>query len=85
MNPTWVNLLLLIVWSSVGRPRVKQVVGMTVRPEQLKTNLMLMLIFALKIWYNPLLRWNKTHYGGIKTINVSPKKVWKPDLYLYNK
>ena len=36
-------------------------------------------------WHNPLLTWNASEFGDIKTINVDPKKVWKPDLYLYNK
>lgn len=36
-------------------------------------------------WNNHLLRWNASHYGGIKSINVDPKMVWLPDIVLYNK
>jgi len=35
-------------------------------------------------WHNHLLRWNSSEYGGIKTINVSPKLVWLPDIVLHN-
>ncbi|PFX29873.1 neuronal acetylcholine receptor subunit alpha-3-like isoform X1 [Stylophora pistillata] len=35
-------------------------------------------------WNNHLLRWNASHYGGIKSINVDPKLVWLPDIVLYN-
>ncbi|XP_078360137.1 neuronal acetylcholine receptor subunit alpha-3-like isoform X1 [Oculina patagonica] len=35
-------------------------------------------------WNNHLLRWNSSHYGGIKSINVDPKLVWLPDIVLYN-
>ncbi|KAM7450867.1 hypothetical protein ABFA07_001558 [Porites harrisoni] len=36
-----------------------------------------------QIWFNPLLAWNSSEFGGLKTINVSPKKVWLPDIVLY--
>ena len=38
-----------------------------------------------QIWNNPLLAWNSTEFGGLKSINVSPKKVWLPDIVLYEK
>lgn len=38
-----------------------------------------------QIWFNPLLAWNSSEFGGLKTINVSPKKVWLPDIVLYEK
>ena len=38
-----------------------------------------------QIWFNPLLTWNSSEFGGLKTINVSPKKVWLPDIVLYEK
>ncbi|XP_048583820.1 neuronal acetylcholine receptor subunit alpha-9-like isoform X2 [Nematostella vectensis] len=37
-----------------------------------------------QIWYNPLLTWNVTEYGGLKTINVSPTIIWLPDIVLYD-
>jgi len=35
-------------------------------------------------WHNPYLIWNGSNYGGIDAINVDAKKVWKPDIFLYN-
>ncbi|KAK3727962.1 hypothetical protein QZH41_015910, partial [Actinostola sp. cb2023] len=35
-------------------------------------------------WFNPHLSWNVTEFGGLKTINVSPKNVWLPDIVLYD-
>lgn len=32
-----------------------------------------------------MLGWNKSDYGGIKSVNVDPSKVWIPDVILYNK
>jgi len=29
--------------------------------------------------------WNASSFGGIKEINVKAQKVWRPDIYLYNK
>ena len=36
-------------------------------------------------WHNPYLMWNGSNFGGINAINVDAKKVWKPDIFLYNK
>lgn len=33
-------------------------------------------------WYNHLLTWNKTEFGGIDTINISPYLLWIPDIVL---
>ena len=29
--------------------------------------------------------WNGSNFGGINAINVDAKKVWRPDIFLYNK
>ncbi|XP_048577598.1 neuronal acetylcholine receptor subunit alpha-10-like isoform X2 [Nematostella vectensis] len=42
-------------------------------------------IFIRQAWLNPFLKWNASAFGGITTINVDPKRIWKPDIYLYNK
>ena len=42
-------------------------------------------ILLPQVWHNPFLTWNKSHYGDIGQINVHPKKVWKPDIFLYTK
>ncbi|XP_031567053.1 neuronal acetylcholine receptor subunit alpha-2-like isoform X2 [Actinia tenebrosa] len=41
-------------------------------------------VWIRQSWNNHLLRWNSSHYGGIKSINVDPKLVWLPDIILYN-
>ncbi|XP_058943436.1 neuronal acetylcholine receptor subunit alpha-10 isoform X3 [Pocillopora verrucosa] len=41
-------------------------------------------IWVRMAWNNHLLKWNASEYGGIKTINLSPHKVWLPDIVLHN-
>ena len=43
------------------------------------------LLLPFQKWKNPFLAWKPEDYNGIKSINVDPKLVWKPDLVLYNK
>ena len=43
------------------------------------------LFICPQIWYNPLLAWNSSEYGGLTAINVAPKNVWLPDIVLYEK
>ena len=43
------------------------------------------LFFYGQIWHNPLLKWNSSKFGGLESINVSPRKVWLPDIVLYEK
>lgn len=38
-----------------------------------------------KKWRNPLLQWNASEYGGIKSIQTSADKVWVPDILMYYK
>lgn len=42
-------------------------------------------VLFIQVWVNPLLRWNVSDYGGITEINIDADKLWKPDIYLYNK
>ncbi|CAJ0936104.1 unnamed protein product, partial [Mesorhabditis belari] len=35
-------------------------------------------------WYDFQMKWNPVFFGGIKTIRVSPEKVWIPDIVLFN-
>ena len=35
-------------------------------------------------WNNPYLTWNQSDYGNIDFIVVNPKKIWHPDIELYN-
>eukprot|EP00794_Sanderia_malayensis_P018036 gene18036-19842_t len=35
-------------------------------------------------WYDYQLKWNPADHGGITAINISPKLIWTPDIFLYN-
>ncbi|CAH3023462.1 unnamed protein product [Porites evermanni] len=35
-------------------------------------------------WHDPWLSWDPAKYNGLKSINISPNLVWKPDIILYN-
>ena len=37
-----------------------------------------------QIWVNPLLTWNRKDFNNISSININRKKVWLPDIVLYN-
>eukprot|EP00794_Sanderia_malayensis_P013706 gene13706-15135_t len=41
-------------------------------------------VFMRQSWFNPVLAWNKTQFNNISSINVRPKKLWLPDIVLYN-
>jgi len=41
-------------------------------------------VFMRQVWHNPILAWNNTKFKSIKSINVRPKKLWLPDIVLYN-
>lgn len=38
----------------------------------------------LQAWFDPELRWNKSGYGWIDEISLSPDDVWVPDTVLLN-
>lgn len=35
-------------------------------------------------WDNPMMSWNKSEFGGLDLIHVDSKRVWVPDIFLYN-
>ncbi|XP_028411391.1 neuronal acetylcholine receptor subunit alpha-10-like isoform X2 [Dendronephthya gigantea] len=39
--------------------------------------------FSIK-WKDVSLQWKKEKYGGVKAIHLTPNRIWKPDLTLYN-
>lgn len=45
----------------------------------------LMYLSLSKKWHNPLLQWNASEYGDIKSIQTSADKVWVPDILMYYK
>ncbi|XP_059487020.1 neuronal acetylcholine receptor subunit alpha-7 isoform X5 [Neocloeon triangulifer] len=35
-------------------------------------------------WNDYNLRWNESEYGGVKDLRITPTKLWKPDVLMYN-
>ncbi|XP_050313459.1 neuronal acetylcholine receptor subunit alpha-7 isoform X4 [Anthonomus grandis grandis] len=35
-------------------------------------------------WTDYNLRWNESEYGGVKDLRITPNKLWKPDVLMYN-
>nr|XP_023023892.1 neuronal acetylcholine receptor subunit alpha-7-like [Leptinotarsa decemlineata]AJZ68868.1 nicotinic acetylcholine receptor alpha 6 [Leptinotarsa decemlineata] len=35
-------------------------------------------------WNDYNLRWNESDYGGVKDLRITPNKLWKPDVLMYN-
>lgn len=48
-----------------------------------KNQILISSAWVRQIWHNPLLKWNSSKFGGLESINVSPRKVWLPDIVLY--
>ncbi|XP_064629772.1 neuronal acetylcholine receptor subunit alpha-7-like [Lineus longissimus] len=36
------------------------------------------------VWKDPRLAWDPAKYGGVKVLRASDRRVWKPDIELYN-
>ncbi|TGZ49309.1 hypothetical protein DBV15_03071 [Temnothorax longispinosus] len=47
------------------------------------------LTFALwnveREWTDYNLQWNESEYGGVKDLRITPNKLWKPDILMYNR
>ncbi|XP_049830167.1 neuronal acetylcholine receptor subunit alpha-7 isoform X2 [Schistocerca gregaria] len=35
-------------------------------------------------WVDYNLRWNESEYGGVKDLRITPNKIWRPDILMYN-
>nr|BBE49563.1 nicotinic acetylcholine receptor alpha6 subunit 4 [Nilaparvata lugens] len=35
-------------------------------------------------WNDYNLRWNASEYGGVKDLRITPNKIWRPDVLMYN-
>lgn len=35
-------------------------------------------------WIDYNLQWNTSEYGGIKDLRITPMRIWKPDILMYN-
>lgn len=55
---------------------------------KLRSNLDLVVhhfVCFLKAWYDPALQWDKSEFGWIDEVSLSPSDVWVPDTVLLNK
>jgi len=41
-------------------------------------------LFLRQFWKDEYLSWNVTQYGGLNSTNISPEKIWLPDIVLQN-
>ncbi|KOC67381.1 Acetylcholine receptor subunit alpha-type acr-16 [Habropoda laboriosa] len=35
-------------------------------------------------WMDYNLQWNESEYGGVKDLRITPNRLWKPDILMYN-
>ncbi|EDO32053.1 predicted protein, partial [Nematostella vectensis] len=59
---------------------LRQVIDLNERDQILTIN-----VWIRQYWKDHLLKWNPDDFGGIKSINIAPDRVWKPDVLLYNR
>ncbi|CAL8090028.1 unnamed protein product [Calicophoron daubneyi] len=56
-----------------------QILGLDENKQVLRTN-----CWTVYRWNDALLRWNSSHYEGIKVLRILPSQIWTPDIRLYN-
>lgn len=42
-------------------------------------------VIFLQEWNDYNLRWNDTEYGNVKDLRITPNKIWRPDVLMYNR
>ncbi|XP_022258421.1 neuronal acetylcholine receptor subunit alpha-7-like [Limulus polyphemus] len=50
-----------------------------------KNQLLIANIWLTLEWTDANLQWNPADYNNIKDIRLSPNKVWRPDVLMYNR
>ncbi|XP_064596213.1 neuronal acetylcholine receptor subunit alpha-10-like [Liolophura sinensis] len=58
---------------------LNQVIDVDERNQIIKLN-----IWMRWYWVDSYLKWNSSEYGGIKDVYIQPKRIWIPDVTLYN-
>ncbi|XP_014616026.1 PREDICTED: acetylcholine receptor subunit alpha-type acr-16 isoform X4 [Polistes canadensis] len=58
---------------------LQQIIDVDEKNQILTTNAWLKLS-----WTDYNLQWNQTEYGGVKDVHITPNKLWKPDILMYN-
>ncbi|XP_028040469.1 neuronal acetylcholine receptor subunit alpha-7-like isoform X1 [Bombyx mandarina] len=59
---------------------LQQIIDVDEKNQLLITNIWLSLE-----WNDYNLRWNESEYGGVKDLRITPNKLWKPDVLMYNR
>ncbi|XP_015836919.1 nicotinic acetylcholine receptor alpha6 subunit isoform X3 [Tribolium castaneum] len=49
-----------------------------------KNQLLITNIWLSLEWNDYNLKWNESEYGGVKDLRITPNKLWKPDVLMYN-
>ncbi|CAD7086281.1 unnamed protein product [Hermetia illucens] len=70
---------LLATYNTLERP-----VANESEPLEVKFGLTLQQIIDVE-WNDYNLRWNDSEYGGVKDLRITPNKLWKPDVLMYNR
>ncbi|XP_050069718.1 neuronal acetylcholine receptor subunit alpha-7 isoform X3 [Anopheles maculipalpis] len=58
---------------------LQQIIDVDEKNQLLITNIWLSLE-----WNDYNLRWNDSEYGGVRDLRITPNKLWKPDVLMYN-
>ncbi|XP_058446829.1 neuronal acetylcholine receptor subunit alpha-7 isoform X2 [Malaya genurostris] len=58
---------------------LQQIIDVDEKNQLLITNIWLSLE-----WNDYNLRWNDSDYGGVRDLRITPNKLWKPDVLMYN-
>nr|ASO96849.1 nicotinic acetylcholine receptor subunit alpha 6 [Rhyzopertha dominica] len=58
---------------------LQQIIDVDEKNQLLITNIWLSLE-----WNDYNLRWNESEYAGVKDLRITPNKLWKPDVLMYN-
>ncbi|PNF31810.1 Neuronal acetylcholine receptor subunit alpha-7 [Cryptotermes secundus] len=49
-----------------------------------KNQLLITNIWLSLEWNDYNLRWNESEFGGVKDLRITPNKIWRPDILMYN-
>ncbi|XP_023709393.1 neuronal acetylcholine receptor subunit alpha-7 isoform X2 [Cryptotermes secundus] len=58
---------------------LQQIIDVDEKNQLLITNIWLSLE-----WNDYNLRWNESEFGGVKDLRITPNKIWRPDILMYN-
>ncbi|XP_063711538.1 neuronal acetylcholine receptor subunit alpha-2-like [Symsagittifera roscoffensis] len=66
------------IWANFSLS-ISQIVSIDMRNEAVTTS-----IWPTQEWYDEYMQWNPEDFGGITNTGVSPDRIWKPEIVLYN-